>query len=98
MISDRHEHLGKVMVVIYSFLLKCMGLMIVMYIFQLSNFQLCINCNCLPFLFLCTLSPQKLKQVSLLSWARGSFESRTRKNPTVLFYGCALQAYSDHFL
>ena len=25
MVSDRHEHLGKVMVVIYSFLLKCMG-------------------------------------------------------------------------
>ena len=39
--------------------------MIVMHIFQLSNFQLCINCNCLPYLFLYTLSPQRLKQVSL---------------------------------
>ena len=28
--------------------------MIVMHISQLSNFQLCINCNCLPYLFRCT--------------------------------------------
>ena len=34
--------------------------MIVMHISQLSNFQLCINCNCLPYLFLCTLSPHNL--------------------------------------
>ena len=27
-------------------------------------FQLCINCNCLPYLFLCTSSSQKMKQVS----------------------------------
>ena len=38
--------------------------MIVMYILYLSNFQLYINSNCLRYLFLCTLSPKKLKQVS----------------------------------
>ena len=38
------------------------GLMIKKYIFQLLSFQLCIHGNCLPYLFLFNLSPQKLWQ------------------------------------
>ena len=51
------------------FLLKCIGFddCNVRYISQLLNFQLYINFNCLPYLFLSTSSPQKLKQVIRLS-------------------------------
>ena len=46
------------------FLLKCIGFDDCDVYLLALNFQLCINCNCLPYLFLSTSSPQKLKQVS----------------------------------
>ena len=48
------------------FLLKCIGFDDCDVYLLALNFQLCINCNCLPYLFLSTSSPQKLKQVSQL--------------------------------
>ena len=64
MISCNHKRLGEVMVVIDPFLLECMesdDCYVNLLAFKLSTLY---YCNCLPDVFLCTLSPQKLKQVS----------------------------------
>ena len=66
MISCKYECLGEVIVVTDPFLLKCIGFDDCDVYLLALNFQLCISCNCLPYLFLSTSSPQKLKQVSQL--------------------------------
>ena len=48
MIFCKHEHLGEVMVVNDPFWLGCIGSDDCNV--YLSNFQLCINCSCLPYL------------------------------------------------
>ena len=66
MISFKYECLREVIVVTDPFFLTCLGFNDCNVFLVVLNSQLYINCNCLPYLFLSTSSPQKLKQVSQL--------------------------------